>query len=65
MYEREYVLVVNGKTSVNARIFTYLGVALFLTFGLLAFHGSGWEGSVQLHTIMEIVATLLAAIIGA
>ncbi len=29
------------------------------------FHGSGWKGSVQLHTIMEIVATLLAAMIGA
>ena len=56
--------MVNGKTSVKARIFAYLGVALVLTFGLLAFHGSGWKGSVQLHTIMEIVATLLAAMIG-
>jgi PAS domain S-box-containing protein len=49
----------------NTRIATYVIAALVLTLGPLSLHGTGWRGGVQLHTIMEIVATLLASIVGA
>jgi len=46
------------------RIVTYvgLGVSLFLLFILL--RHSGWQGSVQIHTLMEVSSTLLACFVG-
>ena len=53
---------------VRRRIATYIGLSCVLAFGvLLDSHLSGladWRSSVECHTLMETVATLLAAIIG-
>lgn len=43
----------------------YWLTGLGLTLLLVALHGQDWRGSVQLHTNMEIVATMLAAVVGA
>lgn len=49
---------------------TYKRIALYVTvfFGLSLFaytlRGSDWEGSAELHTLMEVVATLLALLVG-
>ena len=47
------------------RAFVYIAVAIGLTLGYIAFRGHEWQGSVQLHTVMEAIATLLAATVGA
>lgn len=47
------------------RAITYWVVGLGLTLTYAVTRGSAWVGSVQLHTLMETVATLLAAIVGA
>lgn len=43
----------------------YWVIAIGLTVGLLYGHGSNWEGSPQLHSVMETAATLLALMAGA
>lgn len=43
---------------------TYLALPLVLFVGYLAIRDSAWQGSTQLHTIMEVIATLLALIVG-
>ena len=47
------------------RVTSYLLTGLGLTLALSIFHGSEWRGGAQLHTLMEIIATLLAVFIGA
>lgn len=49
---------------VLSRIGVYVGVAFCLTLLFLLLRGSGWQGTAMLHTVMEAVATLLAALIG-
>ncbi len=46
------------------RVTTYIAltVGLCLAFGLL--RGSTWVGDIHLHTLMEVVATLLAGVVG-
>ena len=46
----------------RAIIYTGLLVALFLCYFLL--RDSTWQGSTQLHTLMEVVATILAVFVG-
>lgn len=50
---------------VKRRIWTYWATGLGLTLGYMLTRGSTWQGGVQLHTLMETVATMLAAIVGA
>jgi hypothetical protein len=47
------------------RVTSYLLTGLGLTLALSIFHGSEWRGGAQLHTLMEIIATLPAVFIGA
>ncbi len=46
------------------RILTYWSFGIFLILGLLLGRGTDWKGSVQLHTLMEAVATFLALTVG-
>jgi len=48
----------------NKRIQTYLGLALILIIGSLLLVNSDWQGSGQLHSLMEVVSTLLALMVG-
>ncbi len=41
------------------RVATYWGVGLGLSLGFLLLRESSWRGGVQLHTLMETVATVL------
>ncbi len=53
------------EATARRRIRTYWAVGVGLTLGYVLTRGSTWQGGVQLHTLMETVATLLAAIVGA
>ncbi|MCZ6802877.1 MAG: ATP-binding protein [Proteobacteria bacterium] len=59
------VEIVNNKTSkASQRIISYWVLAIGLTLSYVLFRDSGWQGDKQLHTLMEIAATILALIIG-
>ncbi len=53
------------EATVKRRVLSYWAVGLGLVIGYTMMRGSGWQGSSQLHTLMEGVATLLALIVGA
>lgn len=53
-----------GPKVIQRRILTYVALALVLGAGFIALRHVDWKGGVQLHTIMEIVATLIASITG-
>ena len=44
--------------------FAYLGVFAALLFGSLLLRNSSWQGSTQLHTLMESIACFLAFMVG-
>ena len=52
------------ETIAKRRVLGYWLVAIGLTIGYAMMRGSGWQGSAQLHTLMEGIATLLALIVG-
>lgn len=52
-------------STTRGRMAAYWLTGLGLTLLLVSLHGQDWRGSVQLHTNMEIVATMLAAVVGA
>ncbi len=56
----------NSKNKVQTQrritIYAVLFIVLFLSYLLM--RGSTWQGSVELHTIMETVATILALMVG-
>ncbi|MFQ5883024.1 MAG: ATP-binding protein [Candidatus Methylomirabilales bacterium] len=43
---------------------TYIGLALVLLVGYVLLRDSTWQGSTELHTLMEVIATLLALMVG-
>ena len=47
------------------RALSYWVIGLGLTGSLTLTHGIEWRGSAELHTVMEVMATLLALIVGA
>lgn len=49
---------------VRRRITTYVLVALALGIGFFNLRDSLWQGSTELHTIMEVIASLLAGLVG-
>lgn len=49
---------------IQKRKWSFMTTALFLSSLYLIFRGSAWQGSMQLHTLMEVAATLLALSIG-
>ena len=54
----------NENQRIQRRIFSYftVGGGLLLVYALL--RTSSWQGNTQLHTLMEVVATLLALFVG-
>ena len=46
------------------RATTYAALAIGLSVGYLILRGASWQGSAQLHTLMETVASLLALTVG-
>jgi len=54
-----------ASTSPKRRIAAYLILGSGLIVAFMAVRGVAWQGSVALHTTMESVATLLAAVVGA
>ncbi len=59
-YQQPLAYAQRGKT-----LSTLLVGGALLVFALVAVQLLSWQGSQELHTIMEVVATLLAAIVGA
>ncbi len=49
---------------VQTRKTTYIILSVALFFGYFAIRDSAWKGSGQLHTLMELAATLLALLVG-
>ncbi|MBL4667421.1 MAG: hypothetical protein JKY04_08590 [Sneathiella sp.] len=49
--------------TVNTRIATYLVTAIAFTLLYIFIRGGSWKGSPELHTIMEVIATLLALMV--
>lgn len=58
------ILTISGITQPQSRMITYAMVFLALTVGYFILRGSTWQGSTQLHTVMESVASLLALLVG-
>ncbi|RDH85310.1 MAG: hypothetical protein DIZ80_02520 [endosymbiont of Galathealinum brachiosum] len=48
----------------NKRIQSYMTVAIVLSLGSIMLSGSSWQGSAYLHTLMEMLATVLALFVG-
>ena len=46
------------------RVVTYWVVGIFLTLAYALMRGSAWQGSTQIHTVMEAIATILALVVG-
>lgn len=51
------------RTKIRREI-TYIGSFIALFAGYYLLRGSTWQGSTDIHTIMEVVATLLALMVG-
>lgn len=56
---------ITAATVATRKAITYVVVGLSLTFSYFVLRESTWQGSAQLHTLMEVVATVLAMIVGA
>ncbi len=48
----------------NRRAVGYICLFAFLFLGFSLLRGSTWQGSTQLHTLMELIATTLAFFVG-
>ena len=53
------------STTARRRVLAYAGTTLVLSAAFLLMRGSQWQGGTQLHTLMEVAATLLALTVGA
>lgn len=52
------------NSKVHKRVISYITLFIFLALGYFILRDSTWEGNKQLHTIMELLATVLAAFVG-
>lgn len=57
--------VVDGPNPARRRSAVYWGLAAVLVMSYVLLRKSTWQGGAQLHTIMEVIATLLALMVGA
>jgi signal transduction histidine kinase/CheY-like chemotaxis protein len=55
----------SDRPATRPRVVSYALTGGALCAGFLLLRGSAWQGGVHLHTLMEVLATVLAAIIGA
>ena len=53
-----------NKRRIRRRIITYVAAGGLLLLGYVVLRDSSWQGNTQLHTIIEVVATLLALVAG-
>src|SRR5579864_8963965 len=53
-----------GYPNVGRKLVGYAATATLLLVGSLALRGSTWQGNVELHTLLELAATLLALNVG-
>ena len=53
-----------AQVPARGRGLSYWLLGLVLTVGYCIVHGSAWQSSVHLHTLMEFIATVLALIVG-
>ena len=53
-----------NKRRIRRRIITYVAAGGLLLLGYAVLRDSSWQGNTQLHTIIEVVATLLALVAG-
>ncbi len=53
-----------NQAVVKYRIGTYVGLGVFLFAGYILLLESTWVGNKQIHTLMELLATFLAAMVG-
>ncbi len=53
-----------GPQSPGRRVGAYLLIAAALLVGYAALSDVEWQGTAQLHTVMEVVATVLALFVG-
>ena len=56
--------MITGLSLQQRRQLSYYLASIGFGVVLLLGHTSGWVGSAELHTIMEVIATLLAVIVG-
>jgi len=52
-----------ANKTVNTRIATYFITAIAFTVLYITIRGNDWKGSAELHTIMEVISTLLAIMV--
>lgn len=53
-----------NKKEIQFKVIRYIGLTAFLFFGFLIARQIEWQGNKTLHTLMEVVATLLALMVG-
>lgn len=53
-----------ARNAARGRTTAYWAAGVLLAMGYASLRGSTWQGSAQLHTLMEGLATLLALIVG-
>ncbi len=53
-----------NKEKGTKRIIQYIIVFVGLFLGYLILRGSQWQSSLHFHTILEVIATFLAAFVG-
>lgn len=52
------------QTKTKGRVITYIVVTVVLSAGYLFLYNSTWVGNKQIHSLMELTATLLATFVG-
>ena len=57
-------MLINTKSQTKSRLWSYAALFIGLTLVYIFLRGVSWQGSTQLHTLMETVATLLALMVG-
>ncbi len=56
--------LVTNQTTVKKRIWAYILTATILIISYPLLRSSNWQGSTQIHTLMEAIATMLALSVG-
>ncbi|MCH8013033.1 MAG: PAS domain S-box protein [Candidatus Marinimicrobia bacterium] len=55
---------ITNNSKVHKRIISYIALFVFLALVYFILRDSTWQGNKQFHTIMELLATVLAAFVG-
>ena len=63
-YLKEHIMSFDISNTTVKRIITYIGVFVVLILFYLWKMDSEWVGNKQIHTLMELAATILALFVG-